>query len=170
MRKFGFHGTSHSFVASEAARLLERPLADLNIITAHLGNGCSVAAIKNGKCMDTSMGFSPLEGLMMGQRYEKNICGDQFLSYVFRSGDIDASVVAFMCERLDNMTPNKLVDMLNGSSGFLGVAGVADSRDVEDLYFEGDEKAILAVEMYCYRVAKYVASYIVALGKDTEQK
>ena len=146
VRRYGFHGTSHKYVAEQAAKILDKPLDELKLITAHLGNGCSLAAIKNGKSLDTSMGFSPLEGLIMGSR----------------SGDIDANVVNYMTKNLD-CKADEVIRILNHQSGFGAIAGVADSRDLEDLYFKGDEYAILAIEMFCYRIAKYMASYFVPL-------
>jgi acetate kinase len=149
VRKFGFHGTSHKFVASEAAKILDKPFEELNLITCHLGHGCSIAAIKDGHTVDTSMGFSPLEGLMMGAR----------------SGDLDPTVISYMCTRL-GCHPGSLLTKLNNESGFGAIAhGVQDSRDLEDLYLKGDEKAILAIDMFCYRAAKYIASYFVPLGQ-----
>ena len=126
-------------------------LSQLFVYLAHLGHGCSIAAVKNGQSLDTSMGFSPLEGLMMGAR----------------SGDIDANVINYMVKKLD-MSADRVIDILNSQSGFGAISGVADSRDLEDLYFENDPKAKLAIEMFCYRIAKYVASYIVPLGSSPD--
>ena len=148
VRRYGFHGTSHMYVANEFARMIKKPLNELSLITAHLGNGCSVCAIKNGKSVDTSMGFSPLEGLVMGTR----------------SGDIDPSIVAYMAEKL-KCSADEILANLRSKSGLLAIAGVQDSRDIEQLFFEGDKRAELAIQMFCYRIAKYLASYVVPLEK-----
>ena len=147
IRKYGFHGTSHQFIAQEVAKIEGRD--DLKIINCHIGNGASVCAIKNGECIDTSMGLTPLEGLIMGTR----------------SGDVDASVVSFMARKL-NTTADEIVDKyLNKKSGLLGISGISsDSRDIEKAIKEGNEKAKLANEMYCYRIRKYIGSYAAALG------
>merc|ERR1711971_335633 len=145
VRRYGFHGTSHKYVANEASKILDKPLENLDLITAHLGHGCSIAAIKNGKSLDTSMGFSPLEGLMMGSR----------------SGDIDPNVINYMLKQCNY--EKDIFNTLNTQSGFGAVSGVADSRDLEDLYFSGNGNARLAVEMFCYKIAKTMASYFVPL-------
>lgn len=147
VRKYGFHGMSHEFIAQEVARVEGRD--DLKIINCHIGNGASVCAIKNGKCIDTSMGLTPLEGLVMGTR----------------CGDIDPTVVSFMAKNL-NTTADEIVDKyLNKKSGLLGISGVSsDSRDVENAVKEGNKRAELANEMYTYRVRKYIGSYAAALG------
>ena len=146
VRRYGFHGTSHKYVANEAAKILNKPIEDLKLITAHLGHGCSIAAIKNGQSLDTSMGFSPLEGLIMGSR----------------SGDIDPNIINYMIKNM-NVDANEVIKILNGQSGFGAISGVSDSRDLEDMYFSGNEKAILAINMFCYRISKYIASYFIPL-------
>ncbi|HHX48879.1 MAG TPA: acetate kinase [Clostridiales bacterium] len=146
IRKYGFHGTSHKFVTNEALKYLGNPQKS-KIITCHLGNGSSIAAVKDGKCIDTSMGFTPLEGLVMGTR----------------SGDIDPSVVAFLSEQND-WSAARGVEYLNKECGFYGLTGHSDLRDVASLYNAGDKKAILAANIFAYRIKKYIASYYVALG------
>lgn len=147
VRKYGFHGMSHEFISQEVAKLEGRD--DLKIINCHIGNGASVCAIKNGKCIDTSMGLTPLEGLVMGTR----------------CGDVDATVVSYMAKNL-NTTADEIVDKyLNKKSGLLGISGVSsDSRDVENAVAAGNKRAKLANEMYTYRVRKYIGSYAAALG------
>ncbi len=145
IRKYGFHGTSHKFVSEEAAKLVGK---ESKIIVCHLGNGSSISAVKDGKCQDTSMGFTPLEGLVMGTR----------------SGDIDPAAVEFMRAKL-GLAPEEVVDYLNKKCGVMGVSGVSsDLRDLEAATAEGNEKALLALEMLAYRVRKYVGSYIAVLG------
>lgn len=145
IRKYGFHGTSHKFVSEETAKLIGK---DSKIVICHLGNGSSISAVKNGKCQDTSMGFTPLEGLVMGTR----------------SGDIDPAAVDYMSEKL-GLTSSEAVNYLNKKCGVLGVSGVSsDLRDLEKAVSEGNEKALLALEMLGYRVRKYVGSYIAVLG------
>ncbi len=146
VRKYGFHGTSHKFVSQETAKLLVDPNAKM--VICHLGNGSSISAVKDGKCQDTSMGFTPLEGLVMGTR----------------SGDIDPAAVDFIRAKL-NMTSEEMVNYLNKKCGVLGVSKISsDLRDLEAATDEGDEKALLALEMLAYRVRKYVGSYIAVLG------
>ena len=147
VRKYGFHGMSHEFISQEVAKLEGRD--DLKIINCHIGNGASVCAIKNGECVDTSMGLTPLEGLVMGTR----------------CGDIDPTVVSYMAKNL-NTTADEIVDKyLNKKSGLLGISGVSsDSRDVENAIKEGNERAKLANEMYCYRIRKYIGAYAAAMG------
>ena len=148
VRKYGFHGTSHKYVAHKAAEYLGKPLEELKIITCHLGNGASVAAVKNGKSIDTSMGFTPLEGLMMGTR----------------CGDIDASIPLFLMEA-NNMTAKEMTTYLNKQCGLKGITGgPSDMRAVEKGWQEGDEKLALAFEMFFYRVKKYIGSYAFVLG------
>jgi len=149
IRRYGMHGTSHLFVTSEAAKALNKPVEETNIISAHLGNGASVAAIKNGKSVDTSMGMTPLAGLVMGTR----------------CGDIDPSIIEHLVER-EGYSLKGVMDMLQKQSGLLGVSGLSsDCRDIEDNYKKGHEGATLAIEMFCYRLAKYIASYAVPLGR-----
>jgi acetate kinase len=149
VRRYGFHGTSHRFVCGQAASLLEKPLEQSAFITAHLGNGCSVAAILNGKSVDTSMGLTPLEGLMMGTR----------------SGDVDPGLHGYLFDSL-GYDGHKVTKILNKQSGLLGVSGVAsDMRTIEKHVMLGDERAMLAFEIFCYRLAKYIAALAVPLGK-----
>ncbi|MCH9811231.1 acetate kinase [bacterium] len=145
VRRYGFHGTSHRFITMEAEKLL--PHAK-NIIIAHLGNGASVCAVKNGKSVDTSMGFTPLEGLVMGTR----------------SGDIDPGMLPFLGKKLDLNTEG-LLQMLNKESGLLGISGISsDMRLLEEEMEKGNKQATLAIEIFCYRLAKYIASYEVPTG------
>ncbi|RBW46519.1 acetate kinase [Psychromonas sp. B3M02] len=149
IRRYGMHGTSHLFVTGEAAKVLNKPVSETNIISAHLGNGASVAAIKNGQSVDTSMGMTPLAGLVMGTR----------------CGDIDPSIIEHLVER-KGYSLKGVMDMLQKQSGLLGISGLSsDCRDIEDNYKEGHEGATLAIEMFCYRLAKYIASYAVPLGR-----
>lgn len=146
IRRYGFHGTSHRFVSSEVNRLY--PNKDLKVITCHLGNGASVAAIKNGKVVDTSMGLTPLEGLVMGTR----------------SGDIDPAILPFIMNK-ENMSPTEIDTLLNKKSGILGVSGVSsDFRDVEAASKEGNKRAKIALDLFYYRVAKYIGSYAAAMN------
>ena len=148
LRKYGAHGTSHMFLSQEAAKLLGKPLEETNLIACHLGNGASVTAVKGGKCVDTSMGLTPLDGLIMGTR----------------SGCIDASVVFFLCERM-GMTPDEVKEVLNKKSGMMAVSGVSsDFRPIVAGMNEGNERCKLALQMYAYRLAKFIASYYVPLG------
>ena len=148
LRKYGAHGTSHMFLSQEAAKLLGKPLEETNLITCHLGNGASVTAVKGGKCVDTSMGLTPLDGLIMGTR----------------SGCIDASVVFFLCERM-GMTPDEVKEVLNKKSGMMAVSGVSsDFRPIVAGMNEGNERCKLALQMYAYRLAKFIASFYVPLG------
>ena len=148
LRKYGAHGTSHMFLSQEAAKLLGKPLEETNLITCHLGNGASVTAVKGGKCVDTSMGLTPLDGLIMGTR----------------SGCIDASVVFFLCERM-GMTPDEVKEVLNKKSGMMAVSGVSsDFRPIVAGMNEGNERCKLALQMYAFRLAKFIASYYVPLG------
>ena len=146
IRKYGFHGTSHKFVSEETIKLLNKE--NSKIIVCHLGNGSSISAVKDGKCQDTSMGFTPLEGLVMGTR----------------SGDIDPAAVEFLRAKL-NLTPEGVVDYLNKKCGVLGVSELSsDLRDLTAAMENGNEKAKLALEILAYRVKKYVGSYIAVLG------
>ena len=146
IRKYGFHGTSHKFVSEETIKLLGNK--ESKIIVCHLGNGSSISAVKDGKCQDTSMGFTPLEGLVMGTR----------------SGDIDPAAVDYLREKL-NLKPEEVVNYLNKKCGVLGVSGISsDLRDLEAATAKGNERALLALEMLAYRVRKYVGSYIAVLG------
>lgn len=147
IRKYGFHGTSHHFVTISTAEFLGKKVEDTNIITCHLGNGCSMAAIKNGKVIDTTMGLTPLEGLMMGTR----------------SGDIDAAAVVRMIEL--GSTPKEVDNILNKKSGLFAIANInsGDMRDVQTSAAQGNERAALAVKMFTRRVIKYIGSYFVLL-------
>ena len=149
VRRYGFHGTSHRYVCEEAARQLGKPFAECNFISAHLGNGCSAAAVKAGQCVDTTMGLTPLEGLVMGTR----------------SGDVDPSLHNYLANNL-NMTLQEVTDMLNKESGLLGISGLTnDMRELVQASEAGHERAALAVEIFCYRLAKAIAGLMVPLGK-----
>jgi len=148
IRRYGFHGTSHKFVAQKACDILDLNIEKLNIITCHLGNGASVAAIKKGKSMDTSMGFTPIEGLMMGTR----------------CGDIDLGITLFLAEK-ESLSMKATNDLFNKKSGMLGVSGVSfDMRDIETAAEKGNERAKISLEMYDYRVKKYIGAYAAAMG------
>lgn len=147
-RKYGAHGTSHRYVAGRAAKMLNKPLADLKLITCHLGAGASITAIKGGKSLDTSMGFSPLAGITMGTR----------------SGDVDPSLVNFMEHKL-NISSDDMIDILNHKSGLLGISGISsDMRDVEKAAKEGNQRAQLAIEKDVNSVVKYIGSYIAEMN------
>jgi acetate kinase len=149
IRRYGFHGTSHRFVTLRAAQIMEREPKDLNLITCHLGNGASMAAVQGGRSIDTSMGLTPLEGLMMGTR----------------SGDIDPAIVGYLSRRLEVGLAD-VEKMLNKESGMLGISGISsDLRDVEREYAKGNDRARLALEVYGYHIRKYIGSYAVALGR-----
>lgn len=148
IRAYGFHGTSHLFVSKAAAEYLGKPVSETNVITAHLGNGCSITAVKGGRSVDTSMGFSPLPGLIMGTR----------------SGDIDPAIVYYLGTRL-NMSLDEIDTMLNKKSGVLGISGNSDLRDIEERQAAGNINAQLALDMYTYRIKKYIGAYYAALGR-----
>ncbi len=148
VRRYGFHGSSHAYVSKEAARHLGKPLSELDVITLHLGNGASAAAVKGGQSADTSMGITPLEGLVLGTR----------------SGDIDPSL-PFYLMRQTGMTPDEVENLFNRASGLKGVCGCSDMREIQDLAAEGNERAKLAIGMFCYRVKKYIGAYFAVLGK-----
>ena len=148
IRKYGFHGTSHSFVSKRMAELLGKPIEDLKIIVCHLGNGSSVCAVDGGKSVDTSMGLSPLEGLIMGTR----------------SGDIDPSVMEFICKK-ENMDINGIMEVLNKKSGVQGLSGVSsDFRDLQAGAADGNKRCEMAVDVFCYRVLKYIGAYVAAMN------
>jgi len=148
VRRYGFHGTSHKFVAQKACRYLGKDYKNINIITCHLGNGSSVAAIKKGQSIDTSMGFTPLEGLMMGTR----------------SGDVDLGILLFIAEK-ENLSMKATNALFNKKSGIAGVSGISyDMRDVEKAAAEGVARAQLALDMYAYRVKKYIGAYAAAMS------
>lgn len=148
LRKYGFHGTSHRFVTGRCSEVMGKPAEELKIITCHLGNGSSIAAVKNGKVIDTSMGLTPLDGLEMGTR----------------SGSIDASAVLYIMEK-ENLTPAQMSDFLNKKSGVMAVSGVSsDDRDVKKAAAEGNERAELARDIQIYEIVKYIGSYTAAMG------
>ena len=148
VRKYGFHGTSHKYVSNKVAEAMERDIKDLKIITCHLGNGCSLAAVKSGKSVDTSMGFTPLAGVMMGTR----------------SGSIDPSVISFLIEQ-HGYTIEEIDELLNKKSGVLGISGISsDFRDVLAAGEEGNERAKLALEIFYYKVRTQIAAYAGAMG------
>ena len=147
VRRYGFHGTSHHYVAKQAAAHLDSNLEQLNLITLHLGNGCSAAAIQAGRCIDTSMGMTPLEGLMMGTR----------------SGDIDPALHFYLL-RETATTPQQLEQLLNRESGLKGVCGSSDMREVAERAAQGEAEPILARSMFSYRIRKYIGSYLAVLG------
>lgn len=149
IRRYGFHGTSHSYVSRRAAEVLHRDYEDLKTIVCHLGNGASISAVKNGRCVDTSMGLTPLEGLIMGTR----------------SGDIDPAIIEFLAHK-EGKTIDEIMTVLNKKSGVLGLSDnlSSDFRDLEDGYHKGDANAIRALKTFCYRVAKYVGAYVAAMN------
>jgi acetate kinase len=142
------HGTSHLYVTKTATAYLGKPAAETNLITAHLGNGCSITAVRGGQSVDTSMGFSPLDGLIMGTR----------------SGDIDPAVSYFLGSSL-HMSFEEIDHLLNKESGLLGITGNSDIRDIQARQAEGDSIAQLALDMYTYRIKKYIGAYFAALGR-----
>ncbi|MGN0430905.1 MAG: acetate/propionate family kinase [Lachnospiraceae bacterium] len=149
VRRYGFHGTSHAYVSKKAAEVLGKNYEDLKIIVCHLGNGASVSAVKNGKCVDTSMGLTPLEGLIMGTR----------------SGDIDPAIIEFIAHK-EGKSIDEIMNILNKKSGVLGLSGnlSSDFRDIEAGYEKGNDKAVLAMETFAYRVAKYIGAYTAAMN------
>lgn len=149
VRKYGFHGTSHKYITTVMKEKLNKE--DVNLIICHIGSGASISAIKDGKCYDTTMGLTPLDGLMMGTR----------------SGSIDPSILEFVCKEAD-MSISDVTNELNKKSGLLGVSGFSDSRDVEDAIAKGDERAILANRMYNDRIIKYIAEYYIELEGNVD--
>jgi acetate kinase len=148
LRRYGFHGTSHRYVAQKAAEMMGEHMSDLRIITCHLGNGASLTAIKYGKSVDTSMGYTPLEGLIMGTR----------------SGEIDPAIIPFLMEK-ENMDAQQIDNLLNRQSGILGISGVSsDFRDLEAAANNGDERSQLAIDIFAYKVRKYIGGYVAAMG------
>ncbi|KPK95613.1 acetate kinase [bacterium SM23_31] len=148
IRRYGFHGTSHYYVSRRVRDIQKKDITELNTITCHLGNGCSIAAIKKGKSIDTSMGFTPLEGLLMGTR----------------SGDLDPAVVLQVMAR-EELTPSEATTMLNKHSGLVGISGTSsDMRDIEEMIDKGDSQAELAFNVFCYRLKKYIGAYAAAMG------
>ena len=149
VRKYGAHGTSHQYVSERCAELMGKDLKDTKIITCHLGNGASISAVDGGKCINTSMGLTPLGGIMMGTR----------------CGDIDPAVAVYMA-RQTGMTPDELDTAFNKKSGMLGVSGISsDSRDIEDAYFAGNERAILTMDVYVNRIINMIGGYVMQLGR-----
>ena len=148
VRRYGFHGTSHKFVAPKGAKMVGKNWEDMKIITCHLGNGASIAAIKNGKSVDTSMGFTPVEGLMMGTR----------------AGDLDTGALLFIAEN-EKLDLNGMNNLVNKRSGLCGISGVgSDMRDIESAAKEGNQRAQYSLDMFSYRVKKYVGAYAAAMG------
>ena len=149
VRRYGFHGTSHSFVSKRAAEVMGRPYDEVKTIVCHLGNGSSVSAVLNGKCVDTSMGLTPLEGLVMGTR----------------SGDIDPAIMEFIAKK-ENLDIEGVMEVLNKKSGVFGISGglSSDFRDLTDAMNAGDKKAKIAMDVFSYRVAKYIGSYAAAMN------
>ena len=147
IRKYGFHGTSHKFITEEAAKLLKKPLSKVNLVTCHMGNGSSLAAVKNGECVDTTMGLTPLAGLVMGTR----------------CGDIDAAAVLSIMEA-EKKTPAEMDTLLNKKSGLLALTGSSDCRDICEKAEKGDKAAELALEMLAYRTALYIGAYNTVVG------
>lgn len=149
IRRYGFHGTSHSYVSKRCADVLGKKYEDLKIIVCHLGNGASVSAVKNGKCVDTSMGLTPLEGLIMGTR----------------SGDLDPAILEFIAKK-ENLDITGVMNILNKKSGVYGMSGElsSDFRDLEDAHNAGNKLATQALEAFCYRTAKYVGAYVAAMN------
>ena len=148
VRKYGFHGTSHRYVSAEMIKLLDKPASETKIVTCHLGNGSSISAVKGGKVVDTTMGFTPLDGVIMGTR----------------SGNIDPAVVTFLMEK-ENLSVSQVNDILNKKSGFLGVSGISsDCRDICAAIENGDERAKLALDILGYQIKKYIGAYSAAMG------
>ncbi len=148
IRRYGFHGTSHRYVSAQAATFLKKDIKDLKLISCHLGNGSSIAAIRYGKSIDTSMGMTPNEGLIMGTR----------------TGDVDAGIIQYILENED-LTPSGLNQLINKKSGLLGISGISpDMRELEASADSGDRRAILALQMFVYRLLKYIGAYTFALG------
>ncbi len=148
IRKYGFHGTSHKFVSQEVAKMMGKDLKDLKVITCHLGNGSSVSAVKNGKCVDTSMGFTPLDGVVMGTR----------------TGSMDPAVVTFLMEN-ENLTAKETDNIMNKKSGVFGISGISsDFRDLSAAAEDGNKRARLALDMFTYSVKKLIGAYAAAMG------
>ncbi len=148
IKRYGFHGISHRYVAKEAAKYLKKPLKDLNLITLHLGNGASVAAIGGGESVDTSMGMTPLEGLVMGTR----------------CGDLDPGVLIYLMQE-KGMDADDIERVLNKESGLKGLCGMNDLREIKRAFDAGDERAKLALEIFCYRIKKYIGAYFAVLSR-----
>lgn len=148
IRRYGFHGTSHAYVSRETARLLGKSPGDVNVIVLHLGNGASASAVRGGRCVDTSMGLTPLEGLVMGTR----------------SGDVDPAVI-FHLARVGGMSTDEIDTLLNKKSGLIGLCGDNDMREIRRRVDEGDEQARLAFDIYIHRLKKYIGAYYAVLGR-----
>ncbi len=149
MRRYGFHGTSHSYVSKRAAEILGKNYEDMKIIVCHLGNGASISAVENGRCVDTSMGLTPLEGLIMGTR----------------SGDIDPAIIEFIAHK-ENKSIDEVMAVLNKQSGVLGLSDnlSSDFRDLEKSYVAGEERGLRTIRTFAYRVAKYIGAYAAAMN------
>jgi len=148
IRRYGFHGTSHRYIADRAAVMMGKPIEDINLITCHLGNGCSSAAVKGGVSIDTSMGFTPTEGLIMGTR----------------TGDIDPAVLLYIMSR-EEIGQSEANSLINKHSGLYGISGISnDMREIESEALAGNSRAEVALDMFCYRVKKYIGAYAVAMG------
>ena len=148
IRRYGAHGTSHRYVSREMVKLLGGEAEGKKIVTCHIGNGSSITAVKDGKCLDTSMGFTPLDGIMMGTR----------------CGAIDPAIVPFIMEK-ENMSPKEVDNYMNKKCGFLGISGISsDSRDLQKAMAEGDERATLAFDMLCYQIKKFIGAYSASMG------
>lgn len=148
VRKYGFHGTSHRYVSARVAELMGKPLSELKLVTCHLGNGSSITAIDGGKSVDTTMGFTPLDGLMMGTR----------------SGAIDPSIVTYIMEK-ESLTPDEMNNLLNKKSGYLGVSGVSsDDRDLRAAADEGNRRAQITLDIQAYQIKKYIGAFAAAMG------
>jgi acetate kinase len=148
LRRYGFHGTSHAYITRRSAEFLGKPVDEVNLITCHLGNGCSMSAVRNGHCVDTTMGITPLEGLMMGTR----------------CGDIDPALVPFLMEK-KGWSASEIDTVMNKQSGLKGICGMNDMRDIHAARANGDAKAQLAFEMFVYRIRKYIGAYAAVLGR-----
>ena len=147
-RRYGFHGTSHYYVAHKTAEIVGKDICELKIVTCHLGNGASIAAVKNGRSIDTSMGFTPLEGLIMGTR----------------CGDVDPAVVLFIMEK-EGLSPHECDNLMNHECGLLGISGISsDMRDLIKSYNDGNERVRLALRMYSYRIRKYIGMYSASMN------
>lgn len=148
VRRYGFHGTSHKYVAERAAAMLGRPASEVKLVTCHLGNGCSIAAIDCGKSVDTSMGMTPLEGVLMGTR----------------SGDMDPAIIEYLMSQA-SLSIDEVISILNKKSGLIGISGVSsDMRDTLNAADGGNERAKMAVDVFCYRIRKYIGAYAAAMG------
>jgi acetate kinase len=148
IRKYGFHGTSHEYVARRCADLMKKDFDKIRLITCHMGNGSSITAVKNGKSFDTSMGLTPLEGVVMGTR----------------TGDMDPAVVLYIMDK-QKLSPQEMNTLLNNKSGMKGLSGISnDMREIEQKAAEGNQRAKLALDIFVYRVVKYIGSYVAAMG------